>query len=223
MADNKEIDKKLHDLGAAVRSSASVVNKVADAIEQIDVTMPGRTGQFNSAFWRAVAAVFLIALSFSIGRLTSARTDMEQIKESIAMELKPQLQSEIVAGLRQFWKAELDQNNLQLVTEMDKHLRQGLNECALQTLTASRESTDELLTELIRTVGEAQTRDRRWIVNTLNQIENSRRRDNDKFDGAVKTLALQTERELYQTKRNVANLLVNYNNIDYQFPVDRQQ
>ncbi len=211
MADNNEIDKKLHDLGADIRSPASVVGKVADAIEQIDIVTPTYPRRFNRAFWPATAAAsVLIILSFSVGRLTSAQVDIEQIKESVATELKPQLQSEIVIGLRQIWKAELDENNLLLVTEMDKHLRQGLNQCALQTLTASRESTDELLTELIRAVTETQTRDRRWIVNTLAQLENYRLQDNNKFDGAVKTLALQTERELYRTQQHMANILLNY-------------
>jgi hypothetical protein len=68
--------------------------------------------------------------------------------------------------------------------------------------------TNQLLKELIKSIAAVQTRDRRWVVAALNQMESNRLQDKTRFRNGLAAVAVQTADEMHQTKVDVAKFIV---------------
>ncbi|MFC1604287.1 hypothetical protein ACFL5F_04590 [Planctomycetota bacterium] len=152
----------------------------------------------------AAAAVLLIAAGYATGRLSGPRPpDMEQIRAA----LEPAIRKNLLDETKQYLQLGLANGYVRIKDELSQQYRQDLSRVALQTVAASNAVTNELLTELIDSISEAQSQDRQWVAAAFDQIESNRLQDRNQFSNALVTLALQTEDELIRTKQDVAHVL----------------
>ena len=189
----------------------STIAKLAETAEQADtVQHKNRILIFEglratkSLTKIAAAAVLLIAAGYATGRLSGPRPpDMEQIRAAI----EPAIRQELLAETKQYLQLGLANGYVRIRDELSQQYRSDLNRVALQTVATSNAVTNELLTELIESINEAQNQDRQWVVAALDRIESNRLQDRNQFSNALATFALQTEDELMRTKQDVAHVL----------------
>ena len=152
----------------------------------------------------AAAAVLLITAGYATGRLAAPRSpDMEQIR----VALEPKIRQNLLDETKQYVQLGLANGYIRIKDELSQQYRQDLGRVALQSVAASNAVTNELLTELIESINEAQNHDRQWVAAALKQIESKRQQDRTELTNALATLALQTEDELIRTKQDLAHFL----------------
>lgn len=152
----------------------------------------------------AAAAVLLIIAGYAAGRvLAPRRPDMEELQAT----LEPAICSSVIAQLRNDLKAGLATCYDRLSDELGRRHRQDMAQFAAQTLAPSNSATNEVLTELIESIGTAQTEERQWFTAALEQIELDRRRADERLSTALTSFAVQTEDEIQRTRQGVAQLL----------------
>ena len=153
----------------------------------------------------AVAAVLLIAVGYAVGQLAAGPSvDVEQLRSSLETSLKsslqPAIRRDVLEQVSGDWQLAFANGYVQLKDELIEQFRDDLDAYAIQILAASNTVTNQLLTELIRSINAAQTQDRRWVAAALEQME---RNDIQLKDGLV-TLAGYTTDELHRTKQDLA-------------------
>ena len=152
----------------------------------------------------AAAAVLLIAAGYAAGRLSTPRApNMEQIRAA----LEPAIRQKLLDETKQYLQLGLANGYIRVRDELSQQYRQDLSRVALQSVAASNAVTNELLTELIESINEAQHQDRQWVTAAFKQIESKRQQDRTELTNAFATLALQTEDELIRTKQDMAQFL----------------
>ncbi|OHB63309.1 MAG: hypothetical protein A2168_00570 [Planctomycetes bacterium RBG_13_50_24] len=152
----------------------------------------------------AVAAVLFITAGYAIGRLSAPRApDMEQIRAA----LEPEIRQNLLGEMKQYLQLGLANGYVRIKDELSQQYRQDLSRVALQSVAASNAVTNELLTELIESINEAQNHDRQLVTAALKQIESRRLQDRTELTNALATFALQTEDELMRTKQDMAHFL----------------
>jgi hypothetical protein len=125
----------------------------------------------------AVAAVLLICAGFLTGRLSTPQpVDVEQLR------------ADLVKQMNQQWESILEARHTQLREEVYRQVRRDLTEFAAQTLTASKDLTDQRLVELIRLIEAARIQDRQRIAAALEQVELNRLQDKTQFRNGLQTL-----------------------------------
>jgi len=138
----------------------------------------------------AVAAVLLICAGFLIGRLWAPQSvDVESLRADIISQMNHQ------------WESILETRQAELRQQVYQQVRCDLMEFAAQTLTASRDLTNQRLLELIRLIEAARMQDRQRIAAALEQIELNRLQDKNQFRNGLETLVAQAN-ELQSTKQN---------------------
>ncbi len=153
----------------------------------------------------AAAAVLLIAAAYAAGRLSAPRPpDVEQLQAA----LEPAIRQNLLDEMKRYWQLGMVSSYVRLKDELSQQYRRDLSQFALQTLAASNAVTNELLTELIESINEAQTEDRQWVAAAFEQIELNRLRDNAQLSNAFATFAIRTEDELQRTRQDMVQLLV---------------
>jgi hypothetical protein len=152
----------------------------------------------------AAAAVLLIAAGYATGRFSGPQPpDMEQIRAA----LEPEIRQNLLGEMKQYLQLGLANGYVRIKDELSQQYRQDLGRVALQSVAASNAVTNELLTELIESINEAQNQDRQWVAVAFKQIESKRQQDRTELTNALATLALQTEDELIRTKQDMAHFL----------------
>jgi hypothetical protein len=125
----------------------------------------------------AAAAVLLICAGFLIGRLWAPQSvDVEQLR------------ADLIKQVNQQWESILEARHTQLRQEVYRQVRRDLTEFAAQTLTASKDLTNQRLVELIRLIEAARIQDRQRIAAALEQIELNRLQDKTQFRNGLQTL-----------------------------------
>ena len=138
----------------------------------------------------AVAAVLLICAGFLTGRLSTPQpVDVEQLR------------ADLVKQMNQQWESILEARHAQLREEVYRQVRRELTEFAAQTLTASKDLTDQRLVELIRLIEAARIQDRQRIAAALEQVELNRLQDKTQFRNGLQTLVARAS-ELQPTSQN---------------------
>jgi hypothetical protein len=151
----------------------------------------------------AAAAVLLIAAGYATGRLSAPRApNMEQIRAA----LEPAIRQTLLDETKQYLQLGIANGYIRVRDELSQQYRQDLSRVALQSVAASNAMTNELLTELIESINEAQNQDRQWVTAAFKQIESKRQQDRSELTNALATLALQTEDELVRTKQDMEQL-----------------
>jgi len=183
----------------AERSGPSAVEDARNHVLQTE-----RLKAFRSFGRIAAAAVVLIAAGYAIGRWSAPRPpDMEQIRAAI----EPAMRQGLLDETRQYVQLSLANGFLRVEDELSEQYRQDLSRVAIQTLAASNTVTSDLLTQLIESINIAQIKDRQRVAAALQQIELNQLRDRNQLSSAFATLAIRTEDELMQTKKDVAHVL----------------
>ena len=151
----------------------------------------------------AVAAVLLIIAGFAAGRLTTSRPpDMEQIRAS----LEPAIREQLLGEMKQYMQLGMANSYVRLKDDLTEQYRRDLSQLAANVVNASGTVTNQLLQDLIETIGEAQAKERQWFAATLEQIELNRRQDKAQLGSALASFAVRTEDQLQQTKQDVEQL-----------------
>jgi hypothetical protein len=152
----------------------------------------------------AAAAVLFIVAGYAVGRLSGPRPpDMEQLQAA----LEPAIRQNLLDETKRYLQLDLANGYVRIKDELSQQYRQDLNRVALQSVAASNAVTNELLTELIESINEAQNQDRQWVAAAFDQIESNRLHDRTQFGNALATFAMQTEDELMRTKQEMAHFL----------------
>jgi hypothetical protein len=138
----------------------------------------------------AAAAVLLICAGFLIGRIW--------MPQSVDVE---SLRADIVNQVNRQWELALEARHAQLREEVYRQVRRDLTEFAAQTLTASKDLTNQRLLELIRLIEAARAQDRQRIAAALEQIELNRLQDKSQFRNGLETLVARAS-DLQPTKQN---------------------
>jgi hypothetical protein len=138
----------------------------------------------------AVAAVLLICAGFLIGRIWAPQAvDVESLRADIVNQMNRQ------------WESILEARHAQLREEVYRQVRRDLTEFAAQTLTASKDLTNQRLVELIRLIEAARMQDRQRIAAALEQVELNRLQDKTRFRNGLQTLVARAS-ELQPTSQN---------------------
>jgi hypothetical protein len=138
----------------------------------------------------AAAAVLLICAGFLIGRIW--------MPQSVDVE---SLRADIVNQVNQQWESILEVRHAQLREEVYRQVRRDLTEFSAQTLTASKDLTNQRLLELIRLIEAARAQDRQRIAAALEQIELNRLQDKSQLRNGLETLVARAS-DLQPTKQN---------------------
>jgi hypothetical protein len=181
-------DKLLGDFAEAMQPRvARLENNVINALKSRVSEKPGRTISIFSTVLRsriarfAAAAVLLISFGYIGGWVSAHRLlDMEQLKSALESDIRQNLLAQINHDRKLAlvdYNADLKEQFNELRAELDEQHRRDLNEFAVKTLAASSGVTNQLLKELIKSIAAVQTRDRRWVVAALNQMESNRLQD----------------------------------------------
>ena len=116
--------------------------------------------------------------------------------EQIRAALEPKIRQNLLDETKQYLQLGLANGYIRIKDELSQQYRQDLSRVALQSVAASNAVINELLTELIESINEAQNQDRQWVVAALDQIESNRLHDRNQFSNALATFALQTEQDM---------------------------
>jgi hypothetical protein len=141
----------------------------------------------------AAAAVLLIAVGFSVGRLTTPQPDMEQLQSALENSLRASLTKE----MNRRWQTAFTANCVKFKDELQLQVRRDLAEFAAQTLAASNTLTEQRLMKLVELIETARARDRQQIAAALEKIEY----DKQLLGDGLVALAAQTI-ELRETKQD---------------------
>jgi hypothetical protein len=161
----------------------------------------------------AAAAAILVVAGYAVGRLSAPKPmSLDQLREaltpSVAAAIEPALRRKVVGEIRQDYQAALAGTYVRVKEELTEQYRNDLNRYAMQTLAASNAVTNELLTQLVRSIDTAKNQDLHRIAQALSEIEMNRVQDKTQLASGLQTLASRTEDELSRTKRAIAQLLV---------------
>lgn len=138
----------------------------------------------------AAAAVLLICAGFLTSRLSTPQpVDVEQLRVDLVKQMNQQ------------WESILEARHTQLREEVYRQVRRDLTEFAAQTLTASKDLTDQRLVELIRLIEAARMQDRLRVASALEQVELNRLQDKTQFRNGLQTLVARAS-ELQPTRQN---------------------
>ncbi len=197
--------------GPSDELAKATIEKLNNTSEQPDTIEFNRRLRFNdriivlNSFIKfAAAAVFLIIAGFAAGRLTTTKPpNIEQIQAA----LEPAIRNRLLGEMKQYMQLGLANSYFRLKDDLNEQYCQDLNHLAANIVTANGNLTNQLLENLIKSIDEAQTQDRQLLAAAIEQVELNRRRDNAQLSNAFVSFAAQTENELTQTKRDMAELL----------------
>ena len=188
----------------------ATLEKLSQASEQPNIVESGGRIRFsdklavlNNLFKFAAAAVLLIIVGFTAGRLTTARPpDMEEIQAALEPAIRDQLHGE----MKQYLQLGLANSYVRLKDDLTEQYRRDLNQLAANVVNASGTVTNQLLQNLIESIDTAQAQERQWFASALEQVESNRLQDNAQLSNALVSFAVRTEDELQQTKDDVEQL-----------------
>ncbi len=164
--------------------------------KQIRLPLTWRTFVQSKISKLAVAAVLLIAVGYSAGRLLSPRPpDVRQLQTAIETSLKSSLEQTIHKSLLEQVSRDrelaLERHYVRLKDELTRQLHQNISEFAVQTLAASRAVTDQRLADLIQLIEAARTVDHYQIRMAFERMESDRLQDKNHFENGLVSLAAQ--------------------------------
>ena len=134
-----------------------------------------------------IAALILIVLGlgFVVGRLTvPGPPDLSQLRAELETSLNEQLIESIES---------IELGTQQLRTDILEQVRHDLGGLAKQTLAASKEITDQQMTELIQLLEETRIRDRQHIAAAFELIEANRLHDLKQLGSRLQRFAVYTD------------------------------
>jgi cell division septum initiation protein DivIVA len=209
MNEKNDIEKRLEELGHALDTGGSIVDKVMQRIDSAAVAKPQPRSAPTIFILRrfgklAVAAVLLILAGYAGARFSGPGVDVDQLSATVTDSIRANLAQEMTEQ----WRAELATSYLQLKEELNQQHQKDLNSFALQTLAVSSTATNQLLTELIQSISAAQAQDRQWIMAALNKVESNRLADTAQFRNGLQSLAVLTGNEFERTHQDMVQLLV---------------
>jgi len=136
----------------------------------------------------AVAAVLVLGVGITIGRLTAPRpVDVEQLRADMERDTLT-----IVAERLQMT---LDARNAELKAEIGAQLRRDLGAFATQFVSGSEAMVDRRLGELVQLIEAARLKDRQRVARAFEHVELNRRRDKTQIGLGLQSLAVLTNAE----------------------------
>ncbi|MHC4104948.1 MAG: BAR domain-containing protein [Planctomycetota bacterium] len=185
-------------------------------LERVRKMLTGQTSRQRTReqkMWRpitklAAAAIVLIAAGFAAGRLSTPRPpDVEKLHAALQASLQPVISQSVLEQVNRDRQLALAKTYNQIRNEINQQLQQDLSKFGVQILTASGATTNQLLKELLISIGTVQLQDRYRIVAALEHIESNRLNDKNQLSRNLAGLAVLTRSELLQTKHDIAKML----------------
>jgi hypothetical protein len=204
---------------STVKTDSEVDNKIlGDASEYLEKLSQKKSTDtapnifrviFNSPTARlAAAAIVLVTAGFAAGRLSTPRMpDAEQFHAALQASLEPVISQSVIEQVDHDRQLALAKTCDRLKNEINQQLQQDLSKFGVQILTASGATTNQLLKELLISIGTVQLQDRYRIATALEHIESNRLQDKTRLSQGLVGLAVLTRSELLQTKHDIAKML----------------
>jgi hypothetical protein len=219
--DNNILDKAINTLkNESVQSGPgqevidATLSKLAEAQPQTDSRQALKFERFKiiKSFSKlAAAAVLMIFVGYTAGRLSTPRLDTEQLKSEIEASLRasmqPEVRDQVINEMKPYLQLGFTNCYMQLKDDLTEQYRQDLSRFASQTLAASNTVTNQILAKLIESFQTAQVQDRQWMQAAIEQTEINRVQDNAQLSNVFVKYATQTENEFQRTKQDIARLL----------------
>jgi antitoxin component of RelBE/YafQ-DinJ toxin-antitoxin module len=156
----------------------------------------------------AAAILLILAVGFGVGRLSTTRPDMEQLRMSLASSLEPGLRQYVSQQVKDDWINLLAAGQVQFKEEILRHFRDNLNEFALQSTNASNAALNQILTEFVLSFDQVQSRERYQFMMAMDQLDQQRMYDNAVLRGDLQLLAVQAGDEIMRTQGMVQQLAI---------------
>jgi hypothetical protein len=143
--------------------------------------------------WTAVAAVLVLGVGITIGRLTAAEPiDVEQLRtdleRSVAASLRPVVEERVDARLQ----AALTDGQADLSATLTAQVREELKVFGSQLMAGSEAMMDRRLDDFLELIEAARLKDRQRVAQAFEQIELNRMREVRQLGLGLRTLAVQT-------------------------------
>ena len=176
-------------LGDEVKSGMAARRERAIQAFDAATPEPKRSPWLGRLVPAAVAALLVLAIGITIGRLTAPkpinverlRADLQaSIRESLLGDVDQQLASALAAG------------EVQLKAEIVEQVREDLRTFATDVVANSEQMMDVRLAEFVRLIEAARMKDRQRVVQAFERVELNRRRDRSQIGQGVKSLVALT-------------------------------
>ncbi len=188
---DKKLDRRIRDAAGPDMPGPDFKGFCRDHVADVEFLVSqaanDRAGLKKTSFlirMTRIAALILLVLGlgFVAGRLTvPAPPDLDRLRAELETSLNQQVIESIDLGTQQLRTDILDQ------------VRQDLGDLAKQTLAASKEITDQQMTELIQTLKETRLRDRQHIAAAFELIETNRLHDLQQLGSRLQQFAVYTD------------------------------
>jgi hypothetical protein len=156
----------------------------------------------------AAAAIVLVTAGFAAGRLSTPKPpDAEQLHAALQASLKPAIYRSLIEQVNRDRQLALENTCDRLKNEISQQLQQDLSEFGVRILTASGATTNQLLRELLYSIGTVHLQDRYRMAAALEHIESNRLQDKTQLSQGLVGLAALTRSELMQTKHDIVQML----------------
>ncbi len=160
------------------------------------VAGPGETFQpFLRWVAAAAAVVVVLPLAFGLGRLTSARADLAQVRAAIEPEIRQQLRQEFA-----------------------RMLQDELARSASATLAASSEQTQGLLAAYAQALEKRRLEDKQAVSESLDKLDRARVADLVSLKRELDTVAVNTDAGLRTAEQQLAEFASSARPPDSQTP-----
>jgi hypothetical protein len=141
----------------------------------------------------AVAAVLVLGVGITIGRLTAAEPiDVDQLRadleRSVAASLRPAVEERVDARLQ----AALTDGQADLSATLTAQIREELKVFGSQLMAGSEAMMDRRLDDFLELIEAARLKDRQRVAQAFERIEMNRMRDVRQLGLGLRTLAVQT-------------------------------
>jgi hypothetical protein len=203
----KKDDTLLNDFVESMRPSIERIEK--EVIAAVEHQPQRRATDFaawisnNGRILRYVAAAaVLIIAGFLTGRVSTARVDVERlrndIKGSLAQELKKELSEQLMNNVQTAFAAQLAQAK----DELRREYQTQLNDFALQTVAASSAVSNRLIGEFTDAIYQSRIEELNRVAFAINQVAAVNARLRDEFT----TFASYAGGQLFETRQKVNEL-----------------
>ena len=192
---------------AECRSQVQIWSETTECLDDWQLTPAIRSrgnGRVKQVLSWAVAALLLLSVGITIGRVTSPPApDLLQLQASLEPVIRQNLHDELTAEWQQ---ATVDMRE-QHRDDLRQELSTEVYELASNTVTASGAEAQRLITQFVEAYNASRTEERQALLGLLYQLESQRRTEYQVLRRDLGALADAAGGEILRTQQGLAQLI----------------
>jgi hypothetical protein len=162
-----------------------------------------QAGTFVPIVKWGLAAMVVIGLGYTLGRVSAARADNEVLRVSLVNAVKRQVQDEFRAD----WQAVLADAPEALNTNFRRQLRSDLDQWSARAVAASSAESQRLMLSLADTCNAARQRDQQALLTAFDRAEQKHQAEHMSLRRAVETVAVVADDKFQRTATQLGELV----------------